>query len=144
MTVEEAKKSIEAIREAELYGWGFVRSLGPEKVAAACNGCGPDSWRQEWRDRLGRWLKTFKLAFDGHDCRHAYDNDGSREKWEYANNELEKNCILLADRKYAWYNPIRYVARKKGRLAADACRTVFGWSAWQDSYNKNKNKEKTT
>ena len=144
MTVEEAKKVIEEAYEKALYGWGFMRALGPERVAAACNGCGPDSWPQERRDKLGKWLKIFKPGFDGHDCRFTYDNDGTRERFDYANDELEKNCRLLADGKYGWYNPLRYLARRGGRLVADACRN-FGWGAWQDAYNKNQNpkKEKT-
>ena len=135
MTIDEAKEVIGFAHDAAMYGWGFMRSLGPEKVAAACNGCGPESWPQEWRDKLGKWLKTFRPAFDGHDCRFTYDNDGTREKFDYANDELEKNCLLLADRKYAWYNPLRYFARNRAKLIGGACRT-FGWQAWQDAFRK--------
>lgn len=145
MTTEEAKCAIVDACNNALYGCFFMAALGIEKVASACNGCGPESWPQEWRDKLGKWLSTFSLAFDIHDCRFTYGNDGSREKFDYANDELEKNCKLLADLKYAWYNPLRYFVRKKAKLVGAACRN-FGWSAWIKAYNKtkNNNERKTT
>ena len=147
MNVDEAKEVIRFAQDAAMYGWGFMLSLGPNRVAAACNGCGPDRWPQKWRDRLGRWLKTFKQAFDMHDCRFTYDNDGTREKFDYANDELEKNCRLLANMKYRWCNPLRYFARNRAHTIVDACRSAYGWSAYCEAYEKRKNennKEKRT
>lgn len=135
MTVDEAQKAIREICAAQLYGAGFIVMLGPAKVAAACNGCGPSSWPEERRRKLDKWLATFRLAFCGHDCRFEYDNDGSREKFDAANEELRKNCLLLADQKYAWYNPLRYFARHAAHLIGLLCQD-FGWQSWKDAYNK--------
>ena len=140
MTPHEVQQRKSQIRELAMYGWYFVCSLTDEQFDAAWNGCGPDSWPAERREKLTRWLSTFALAFDGHDCRFAYDNDGTREKFDYANDELEKNCILLADEKYAWYNPLRYFARNRGHIIGALCRE-FGWSAWRDAFAKNQNKK---
>ena len=140
MTVEEAKNTIAEMREKLLYGCWFMSGLGPEKVAAACNGCGPASWPEERRRKLGKWLKTFKLAFDSHDCRFTYDNDGSRERFDYANEELLKNCRLLADLEYKRFNPVRYFARNRAHIIFILCQN-FGWSAYQDAYNKQKQGE---
>lgn len=133
MSVEEAYQVIVSVCENEMYGWRFVASLTAEQIASACNGIGPESWPQERRALLDRWLATFRLAADVHDCRFTFDNDGSREKFDAANDELEKNCLLLADIKYAWWNPLRYFARNRARLIARACRD-FGWSAWKAAY----------
>lgn len=138
MTVEEAKKAILDIWDAGLDGRKFMMDLGAERVAVACNGCGPASWPQEWRNALGSWLRTFKSAFDVHDCDFTYRNDGLQPKFNEANDRLEVNCLKLADLKYAWWNPCRYIARRKGRLAAWACRT-FGWKSWLDAYYKSQN-----
>ena len=70
-----------------------------------------------------------------HDCRFAYDNDGTEAKFRAANDELERNCVIIADETYAWYNPLRYWARLKGRAIAAACR-IGGWSAWRKAYKK--------
>ena len=109
----------------------------PEQFSAACNGCGPASWPEERREKLTKWLATFAPAFDVHDCRFTFDNDGTRENFDYANDELEKNCILLANQEYAWYNPLRYVARHAGHIIAALCRE-FGWQSWKEAYNHKK------
>ena len=140
MTVYYARERMKMIRSAELYGWGFIATLSAEQFASAVNGIGPDSWPQEWRDRLSKWLNTFSLAADVHDCRFTFDNDGTREKFDYANDEIEKNCLLLADDKYPWWRPRRYIARHAAHLIAKACRD-FGWEAWQEAFEKTKQGE---
>lgn len=136
MTIDEAKARKAEIRERELYGWGFVNSIPDQDFANACNGCGPESWPQERRAKFDKWLATFAAAFDVHDCRFTFGNDGSRERFDYANDELEKNCRLLADGKYAWYNPLRYFARNRAHLIGEACR-MFGWDAWKAAHGRN-------
>ena len=137
MTPYEAQQRKNRIRDAELYGWPFVCALTDEQFSAACNGCGPASWPEERREKLTKWLATFAPAFDVHDCRFTFDNDGTRENFDYANDELEKNCILLANQEYAWYNPLRYVARHAGHIIAALCRE-FGWQSWKEAYNHKK------
>lgn len=141
MTLEEAQERKSRINCLILYGWVFISTLTCEQFASACNGIGPESWPKERRQKLDKWLETFGLAADVHDCRFTYDNDGTREKFDYANDELEKNCKLLADEKYAWWNPLRYFARNRAHLIAEACR-VFGWDAWIQAYKKAKERDK--
>ena len=133
ITEAEAAARLAAIRDLELYGWRFVESLTDAQIAHACNGIGPESWPADARKKLDKWLATFRLAADVHDCRFTWDNDGTRERFDYANDELERNCLVLADEKYAWYNPLRYFARNRARLIATACRK-FDWSAYKDAY----------
>ena len=135
ITEEEAAARFAAIRNLELYGWRFMASLTYAQIAHACNGIGPESWPADARKKLDRWLATFRLAADVHDCRFTWDNDGTRERFDYANDELERNCLVLADEKYAWWNPLRYFARRAAHLMAQACRD-FGWSAYKDAYSK--------
>lgn len=135
MTIEEAEKAIARAEELGLRGAGFMRSLGPEKVAAACNGAGPASWPEELRGRLDRWLRIFRPAFDVHDCEFTYNNDGSYPPFAAANDELEHNCRLIADAEYCFLNPMRYFARAGGEAVADLCR-AFGWGSWIDAYKK--------
>ena len=138
MTPCEAQRRKNRIRDLDLYGWIFVCSLTDEQFAVACNGCGPASWPEEKRRKLTKWLSTFALAFDVHDCRFDWDNDGTREKFDFANRELGKNCVVLADEKYAWYNPLRYWARQKGKLIAALCQD-FGWDDWKKAHANHKN-----
>lgn len=135
ITEEEAAARLAAIRDLELYGWRFMESLTLTEIANACNGIGPESWQEKSRKKLDKWLSAFRLAADVHDCRFTWDNDGTREKFAYANDELERNCLVLADEKYAWYNPLRYLARRAAHLVAQACRD-FGWNDYKDAYSK--------
>ena len=140
MTPYETQQRKNRIRDAELYGWQSVCALSDEQFSVACNGCGPDSWPEEKRRKLTKWLATFLPAFDVHDVDFAYRNDGSRELFDAANRRLRKNCLLLADEKYAWYNPMRYLARRAGKLIAEMCQD-FGWLSWKAAYNKNQNNQ---
>ena len=135
MTAEEAKVALAEIWQAGLYGRDFARRFTPEQIAAACNGIGPESWPEERRAKMDRWLATFRRAADVHDLRYSYDNDGTRERFDAANDELERNCLILADRKWAWWNPWRYVARHAAHAVGKACRD-FGWDAYEKAYEK--------
>ena len=144
MTATDAIRAVEEMCRIGLYGVDFMQSLKPERIASACNGIGPEAWPKEMRERLDKWLATFRLAADVHDCRFTFDNNGTREKFDYANDELEKNCKILADEKYSWWNPRRYFARNAAHLVGDACRSVFGWKAYGDAYfKKTTTKEQT-
>lgn len=140
MTEAEAKIAMREIWNAGLYGREFVYRLTPAQFAAACNGIGPESWPEEWRAKLDDWLATFRRAADVHDCRFTWDNDGTRQSFDMANDEIEKNCLLLADEKYAWWNPWRYLARRAAKLVGRACRD-FGWPAFDEAYKKHKQEE---
>lgn len=135
MTPYEAQQRKNRIRELELYGWQFVCGLSDEQFSTACNGCGPESWPEEKREKLTKWLATFLPAFDEHDCEFTYRNDGSREGFDAANRRLKKNCVLIADDKYAWWNPLRYLARRAGKIIAALCQE-FGWSDWKKAYQQ--------
>lgn len=140
MTIEQAKSSIARAMDLGLSGAWFLHELGPERVARACNGIGPECWSPGARAVLNKRLGIFGVCADCHDCRFEFDNDGSDAKFRQANDELERNCLIVADATYGWYNPMRYIMRHRGRLVAQACR-VFGWSAWRAAYEKNQKRK---
>jgi hypothetical protein len=135
MNIDEARQTIHRAWQLGLSGAQFISALGAVKVAAAYNGIGPKWLGEDKRKKLGKWLKAYAVPCVIHDCRFTYDNDGSDAKFRQANDELERNCVIVADSKYAWYNPLRYWARAKGRAIAQTCR-IFGWSAWRDAYDE--------
>lgn len=141
MTAAVAKIVIAEAKALTLSGADFIASLGPDKVAAAYNGIGPEWLPERFRKKLDKWFDTYRTACVIHDCRFAHDNDGTDAKFRAANDELERNAVIIADDKYAWYNPLRYLARARGRHLADACR-VYGWTAWTDAYKTNQKEAK--
>lgn len=139
---EKARRAVCQAAELDLYGSLWFERLPINAVEAACNGCGPAWMSDEWRRKLTDWLALFFTAFCIHDCRFELDNDGSRERFDAANDELEKNCLILADDRYAWWDPRRYIWRHRAKLVAMACRE-FGWSAWRDAFGEINKKDKT-
>ena len=135
MIYQEALQTIARARDLGLSGAAFLASLGSGKVAAACNGIGPEWLPERYRAKLDKWLAKFKTAADVHDCRFAFDNDGTDAKFRAANDELERNNVIIADSRHAWWNPLRYWERSEGRLMADVCRR-FGWGAWREAYQQ--------
>jgi len=136
MTLREAQDAISRARALKLSGAEFIATLGDENVMRAYNGIGPEWLPASIRAKLDKWLDTFSIGAVIHDCRFVYDNDGEDAKFRAANDELERNCLIVADATYAWYNPVRYLARWRGRHIAEACRD-FGWGAWRDAYEAN-------
>ena len=142
LTMQQAALDIGRALKLGLSGADWLYTLGPEKVAAAYNGIGPERMPEKWRARLDSWLWLFRVPCELHDCRFVHDNDGTEAKFRAANDELERNNLIVADAEYAWYNPLRYVWRRRARLVAWACRE-FGWSAWRDAFEKNQKGETT-
>lgn len=135
ISINEAKYAIEEAQAVGLYGYVWFQNLGPERIAEACNGCGPEWLAEEWRKRLTEWLWLFFTPFCIHDCQFTYLNDALRETFNLANDDLERNCRLMADSEYGWWHPMRYVWRHRAHLVTECCRD-FGWSAWRDAYGK--------
>ena len=135
ITLEEAKATIHFAFEHGLSGAEFLAALGLSNVARACNGIGPEKMPEKWCRKFDDWLWLFRIPCRGHDCRFTYDNDGTEAKFRAANDELERNCLIMADAMYAWYNPLRYLWRHRAHVMAWMCRE-FGWDAWRDAYKK--------
>lgn len=136
ITLEEAKETIAAAQRLGFSSADFLARLGPANVARACNGIGPEKMPEKWRRKLDKWLVLFRDPCRGHDCRFTYDNDGSEAKFRAANDELRRDCLIMADTR-AWYNPMRYIWRHRGKVVAWACQE-FGWDSWRRAYERAK------
>jgi hypothetical protein len=144
-TVDETSALLAKALELGLSGAVHCESIPLEDLAAMYNGIGPESIHVKWlseatckkisekvRATLSKKLATYAAATLIHDVRFA-ESDGTTRGFNYANDELEANNLIIADAKYAWYNPLRIFARRVGVKVADVCRVV-GWSAWIDAY----------
>lgn len=118
-----------------LSGADWLADLPLGKIRAAYNGIGPEWLSAKIREKPNKWFDLFTICAVIHDCRFAYDNDGNAMRFNAANDELERNCVIVADTTYKWWQLRRYLARRAGRIMADACRE-FGWSAWREAYQR--------
>lgn len=137
ITLDEAKDTIIEARRLALSGAEFMAVLGPANVARACNGIGPEDMPEKWRKKLDKCMWLFVVPCRGHDCRFTYDNDGTEAKFRAANDELRRNCLIMADATYKWYNPMRCLWRHRGKVVAWACQE-FGWDSWRKAYERAK------
>lgn len=130
-TVQDATRMLSFAISYGLDGVAKYINYPIESLAARWNGIGPESMDEAMRKKLDKWLRLYKPACFIHDQDFA-ESDGTRGGFVAANDRLERNCLIIADDHYEWYDPRRYLARRGGRLVADACR-IAGWRAWQDA-----------
>lgn len=138
--VEHVKELIALAVEAGLSGSEKLIGMSAEDVASKYNGIGPAWMSEANRRRLTNALKFHEAPCLIHDVVRFDRSDGSTGGFSYANDELEHNCLTLADYKCAWYSPMRYWHRHGGYLIAQTCR-LTGWSAWMDAFKARTGKQ---
>ena len=120
-------------KAANLDGYDFLVGLGIETLQDGYNGIGPEFLDPKLREKVSELLSIFEPAALAHDLRNEF-SDGTREGFEYANDEFLKNCLRLADYHYCFINPRRYRARAVARILYKFVSAEnFGWRAWLEA-----------
>ena len=115
-------------REYGLSGLTFIERFSDDELAEVYNGIGPEWFPAKIRRAIDELHSDLECCALIHDVRFAC-NDGTTTQFNFANAELEANGVLVANAKYAWYDPRRYIRRHQARVFADLCQ-CFGWSAY--------------
>lgn len=136
-TVETALQMLDLCREYKLSGTEFAERFEPEALAAAYNGIGPEWFPAKLRDAIDDLAADLRPAAFIHDLRYAY-GDGTTAHFSAANAELQSNGYRIADAKYAWYSPRRYLTRRRARIFAELCQ-AFGWTAYVEACKRGRN-----
>ena len=90
MTVFEIQDILDEMGRRPGFETGAVGGASIEAVRRAYNGCGPDRWPQELRDRLDAETAMYAPAIAVHDM--DFDvSDGSEEGLHEANERLHRN-----------------------------------------------------
>lgn len=131
MEANEIKALVAKAVAARLEGADALVDAPLWALARNFNGCGPAWLKEKWRAKLSRWSAAFMPAYLVHDWDYTA-SDGSREKFDEANERLERNCRRLADYEYGRLNWKRYAARAAAPLVYEAC-NLLGWIAWIDA-----------
>ena len=126
-----ALRMLNLCRHYKLSGTDLAEGFTAAQLAAMFNGIGPESWPQVLRDALDNLAADLLPTAFIHDIRFA-TGDGTREDFERANKELRENGEKIAAAKYVWYDPRRYITRRRARTFANLCQ-CFGWGAYQQA-----------
>ena len=129
-----ALRMLNLCRYYQLDGTDLAEGFTAAQLAAMFNGIGPESWPQALRDALDDLAADLMPAAFIHDIRYA-TGDGTREDFDRANKELRANGEKIANAKYAWYHPMRYITRRRARTFASLCQR-YGWDAYQAASTK--------
>lgn len=135
MTVDRAYRLIDDAERIRLDGTTFVKSFPIEDVARCGNGIGPEWLPKKCRRLLDWWYSDFRPAALIHDCRYTFDPDRSEKSRLSANEEFRTNCLKISSWEYAWWNPIRYIARARAKELYSMC-DLFGRSVWEKGGRK--------
>ena len=125
-TAEEIKEKQTLARAVGLSGADLFDDA--EFARRSCNGIGSARMAAPIRRIIGALNPTLILAADIHDLR--YTIGGSEWDRRFADEEFLKNGLLLADHRYAWYDPRRCLVRLQARKFFSLLRT-FGAAAWK-------------
>ena len=125
---QTAQRLLAQAKHYGLSGADFCARLPIETLAADYNGIGPEWFPDCIRRAIDKLSADLQCVAMIHDVRFAHA-DGSTRAFNEANAELESNGRKVADAKFSWYNPKRYLVRREAHVFADLCQR-FGWTAY--------------
>lgn len=120
---------------ANLSGTDFLVEFDYDTIRDQYNGIGPEFIPVSLRAKITKYLDLFAPAALIHDLRY-YKADGTQLAWQQANEEFRLNCRRLADLRYPWWHPRRYIARNVADLLADCTTTPAGLAAYISACRK--------
>ena len=110
-TTEQARHLYNMAFMLELSGCELLRDA--ELVVKECNGVGSD-WMPELMRRACTELNpVMELPAAIHDRRYSHGT--TRQDRQFADDEFLANCYTVINHEYAWWNPLRYMFRKRAK-----------------------------
>lgn len=117
--------------QAVKYGLSGVETLrDPASVVRDCNGIGAD-WMPDSMTQLCTKLNpVMEVPAAIHDRRYILNVDRLS-----ADTEFLANTMRMIELKYAWWNPMRYIMRRRAARYYTYLR-AFGGRAWEEAKKK--------
>lgn len=127
-TRSEASALWNKARELGLSGAELLADL--DAVVRDCNGIGAD-WMPDGMTILCTKLNpVMEVPAAIHDRRYILNVDRLA-----ADTEFLSNCMTVIEHDYAWWNPMRYIMRRRAARYYSYLRT-FGGRAWEEAKKK--------
>lgn len=129
-------QEINALRSAaqfyKLHAPVSFWSKPADELKYACNGAGPDRWREINRRALTQALKPYEAAFAIHDVEYEYKIGSQRA----SDKNLRKNMIRIWARNFGlwrWFCIAAWIERFKVIPFVFLAVTLRGGQAWKES-----------
>jgi hypothetical protein len=135
MTDEELAETRKIAETLKLIGRELLEAKD-ELIKRVCNGIGPSCFPADLRKAIDKMHPSLKQVADIHDMAY-YMGDGTDEDFTNANKAFAANGRTVADFKYGWYDPRRYIARHNARKFAAMCQ-VAGKPAYRNAIRERK------
>ena len=124
----EACRLYEAARSIDLSGWNLLRD--PEVVVRECNGIGAEWMPESVTSLVTKLNAVMEVPAAIHDRRYILNVDRLS-----ADTEFLANTMRMIELKYSWWNPVRYIMRRRASRYYTYLR-AFGGCAWEEAKKK--------
>lgn len=121
MDRSELKRLLAEAERLKLKGWELLRDTPDEIVLKVCNGIGPSWFPAALRKSIDALHPSLKSVAAIHDLRY-WLGDGTDADFNDANDDFAYNGKTVADDRYGWWNPARYIARHNAAKFAWLCK----------------------
>ena len=122
------EEAVTMYREARISGLSGSELLeDASAVIRDCNGIGADWMPKAMRNLCSKLNPVMAVPAAIHDRRYAIGGEAPGQL--FSDNEFLTNCLTMIERKYAWWNPLRYLARHRAERYYGYLRT-FGAIAY--------------
>ena len=98
------------------------------QLSSIYNGIGPDAFSEWLRKTISALHPSLAVVAFIHDI-EWHESNCTREKFKESNERFKTNGYKVAQAKFGWYNPLRYIVMNHARRFGNACQ-LFGWNAW--------------
>ena len=115
-------------QKLDLAGKQLLTDTPDEIVEKVCNGIGPSWFPSNIRKAIDRLHPSLKVVAMIHDLAY-YFGTGTDDDFKKANADFATNGCKVAEDRYVWYDPRRYLARHSARKFAALC-AAFGRLAY--------------
>ena len=144
MTILEVTEILEEMKGIPGFEPGYANVASIETIKNAYNGCGPERWPSDIRERLDEKTRLYAPSILVHDLDFE-ESDGTDEKLHEANERFHRNNRRIFDFHYPlWslmmFRPSYRIERAKAFAAMAALnlatKDIFTRNAWNAAYKR--------
>lgn len=136
---EEIDEARSIAQKLKLEGASLLFTTPPLLIQKICNGIGPSWFPEVIRKAIDKLHPSLVIVSMIHDLQY-YEGDGTTHCFTRANDNFRTNGYKVADWRYKWYDPRRYLARSSAKRFALLCQRL-GSLAYKNAIKERQQEE---